>query len=56
MLVVAQGVLGGLRVTEINQNFGLLHGAVAQLFLLLVCGIALVTSIWWRRVYLSEGD
>ena len=56
VLVVAQGVLGGLRVTEINQNLGLIHGAVAQLFLLLVCGIALVTSNWWRRVNLSEGD
>ncbi len=56
VLVVAQGVLGGLRVTEINQNLGLIHGAMAQLFLLLVCGIALVTSNWWRRVNLSEGD
>jgi cytochrome c oxidase assembly protein subunit 15 len=53
-LVVAQGVLGGLRVTEINQNLGLIHGAVAQLFLILVCGIALVTSAWWQRV--NGGD
>ena len=56
VLVVAQGVLGGLRVTEINQNLGLIHGAVAQLFLILVCGIALVTSSWWRRVNVSEAD
>ena len=49
VLVVAQGVLGGLRVTEINQNLGLIHGAVAQLFLILVCGIALFTSGWWHR-------
>ena len=52
----AQGVLGGLRVTEINQNLGLIHGAVAQLFLILICGIALVTSSWWRRVNVSEAD
>ena len=50
VLVVAQGILGGLRVTEINPNLGLVHGAVAQLFLILICGIALVTSGWWHRV------
>ncbi|MDP6794361.1 MAG: COX15/CtaA family protein [Verrucomicrobiota bacterium] len=49
VLVVGQGVLGGLRVTEINPNLGLIHGAVAQLFLILICGIALVTSDWWHR-------
>ena len=50
VLVVAQGILGGLRVTEINPNLGLIHGALAQLFLILICGIALVTSGWWHRV------
>ena len=54
VLVVMQGLLGGLRVTEINQNLGLIHGAVAQLFLILVCAIALVTSAWWQRVNVSE--
>ncbi len=56
LLVVAQGVLGGLRVTEINQNLGLIHGAVAQFFLVLVCGIALFTSGWWRRGSVSQSD
>ena len=56
VMVVAQGVIGGLRVTEINQNLGLIHGAVAQLFLILICGIAMVTSSWWRRVSVSEAD
>ena len=54
VLVVMQGILGGLRVTEINQNLGLIHGAVAQLFLILVCAIALVTSAWWQRVNVSD--
>ena len=54
VLVVVQGVLGGLRVTEINQNPGLIHGAVAQLFLILVCAIAMVTSAWWQRVNVSD--
>ena len=48
VLVVVQGILGGLRVTEINPNLGLIHGAVAQLFLIMICGIALITSSWWR--------
>ena len=56
VLVVTQGVLGGLRVTEINQNLGLIHGAVAQLFLILVCAIALATSSWWHRVAVGESD
>ena len=54
VLVVAQGILGGLRVTEINPNLGLIHGAVAQVFLILICGIALVTSGWWQRVTVSK--
>ena len=54
ILVVIQGLLGGLRVTEINQNLGLIHGATAQLFLILVCAIALVTSAWWQRVKVSD--
>ena len=54
VMVVAQGVLGGLRVTQINQNLGLIHGTVAQLFLILVCGVAMVTSGWWLRVRVSE--
>ncbi|MEC9080894.1 MAG: COX15/CtaA family protein, partial [Verrucomicrobiota bacterium] len=49
VLVVVQGILGGLRVTEINPNLGLIHGAVAQLFLIMICGIALITSSWWHR-------
>ncbi len=54
ILVVAQGILGGLRVTEINQNLGLIHGTVAQIFLILVCGIALFTSTWWQRVSVTR--
>ncbi len=54
VLVVMQGLLGGLRVTEINQNLGLIHGATAQLFLILICGISMVTSAWWQRVNVSD--
>ena len=46
--VVAQGVLGGLRVTQLKDELGIFHAALAQLFFALVCGIALFTSKWWR--------
>ena len=47
--VVAQGVLGGLRVTQLKDELGIFHAAVAQLFFVLVCGIAVVTSRWWTE-------
>jgi cytochrome c oxidase assembly protein subunit 15 len=47
--VVGQGVLGGLRVTELMDELGIFHAALAQLFFVLVCAIALFTSRWWVR-------
>jgi cytochrome c oxidase assembly protein subunit 15 len=44
---VVQGVLGGLRVVLHMDNLGIVHGAVAQAFLVLMCSIALFTSRWW---------
>ena len=49
LLVVAQGILGGLRVRLQMDNLGIFHGAVAHTFLVLVCAIALVTSRWWQN-------
>ena len=54
ILVLFQGLLGGLRVTEINPNLGLIHGAMAQVFFIVVCGIALFTSSWWKQVSLAR--
>jgi cytochrome c oxidase assembly protein subunit 15 len=48
--VVAQGVLGGLRVTLYKQELGIFHAALAQLFLLCVCAIALFLSPLWRKL------
>ena len=53
ILVLFQGLLGGLRVTEINPNLGLIHGTIAQVFFIVVCGIALFTSSWWQQVSLT---
>jgi len=50
VLVIAQGILGGLRVTALADWLGIFHGTLAQCFLVLICGIALVTSGWWQRL------
>jgi heme a synthase len=42
--VVAQGVLGGLRVTMHMDSLGIFHGVVAQAFFVLVCAIAFFTG------------
>jgi cytochrome c oxidase assembly protein subunit 15 len=45
--VVAQGILGGLRVTLHMDSLGVFHATIAQLFFILVCAIALFTSRFW---------
>jgi cytochrome c oxidase assembly protein subunit 15 len=47
LLVVAQGVLGGLRVTMKMDSLGIFHGVIAQAFFVLTCVIALFTSRPW---------
>jgi cytochrome c oxidase assembly protein subunit 15 len=47
VLVQTQGLLGGLRVVLIWDKIGIFHGALAQLFLVVLCVIALLTSRWW---------
>jgi len=47
LLVIVQGVLGGLRVRLNMDYLGIPHGAVAQAFLVLTAAIALFTSRWW---------
>ena len=48
--VVAQGVLGGLRVDLINAQLGIFHGILAQTFFALVCAIALFTGRFWHEL------
>lgn len=55
VLVVLQGVLGGLRVVWLKDQIGIFHATLAQLFLVLVSAIALFTSGWWRRLAQSPG-
>jgi len=48
--VVAQGVLGGLRVIELKDALGIFHATLAQLFFALVSAMALVQTEFWRRL------
>ncbi len=48
--VIAQGILGGLRVTLFADQIGIFHASLAQLFLILICSIALLSSKWWARI------
>jgi len=49
VLVSLQGVLGGLRVTLDMDKLGIVHGALAQLFFVLICALALFTSRSWQN-------
>lgn len=48
--VVAQGVLGGLRVTAMKDELGIFHAVLAQMFFALVCALALFTSNWFQTL------
>jgi cytochrome c oxidase assembly protein subunit 15 len=57
-LVQLQGLLGGLRVvldahvfagTKLGVVFGIFHGCLAQIFFVLLCVIALLTSRRWQE-------
>ena len=52
--VVAQGVLGGLRVTMKMDSLGVFHGVVAQTFFVLTCAIALFTSRFWIELAATQ--
>ncbi len=46
-IVIVQGVMGGLRVTEMSVTLGALHGITAQMFLCLTVLIAAATGKMW---------
>ena len=48
-LVIAQGVLGGLRVVLIEHTLAIVHAATAQVFFALTVCLAIFTSSAWRR-------
>ena len=54
-VVVFQGVLGGLRVVLFKDEIGIFHASLAQLFFVMVCALALLTSKWWQERVAESG-
>lgn len=50
VLVAIQGLLGGLRVTQMADALGIFHGTLAQLFLVLLSMIAFSMTRFWREL------
>jgi heme a synthase len=48
--VVAQGILGGLRVVLADAHLGIFHAIIGQLFFVLMASIALFTSRFWMEL------
>ena len=49
VLVVVQGVLGGLRVLWVSLDMATIHACVAQLFFAILVSMTLFTTDTWRR-------
>ncbi len=49
LLVMVQGIVGGLRVVLLQQDFAILHAVLAQAFFGLMVAMALFTSSSWRE-------
>lgn len=47
--VIAQGVMGGLRVVEISKSWAVAHGAFAHAFFGLIVSIAIFLSDFWKK-------
>lgn len=54
VLVVLQGVLGGLRVTLLKDEIGIFHACLAQMFFGLLVIITVATSRLWHRVSVAQ--
>jgi len=48
-LVIAQGVIGGLRVVLLEHQLAIVHAAFAQAFFALIVSLAIFTSAEWRE-------
>jgi len=53
LVVSSQGVVGGLRVVLSEDQLGIVHGVIAQIFFILMAAVALFTSGFWKRI--AEG-
>jgi cytochrome c oxidase assembly protein subunit 15 len=58
VLVIVQGIIGGLRVVLVESTLAIFHACLAQAFFALMAGLAIVTSRAWdqRRGLLPSQD
>ncbi|MBL4700404.1 MAG: COX15/CtaA family protein [Phycisphaeraceae bacterium] len=49
VMVIIQGVLGGIRVTEMDWRFGIVHGILGQVYFCLLILAAAVTGKRWNQ-------
>lgn len=56
LLVIVQGVLGGLRVLWVSLDLAVVHACVAQLFFATLVGMTLFTSESWLRAASRPDD
>lgn len=55
-LVIAQGVLGGMRVLMNERLLAMLHGCIGPLFFLVAMGLVSVTSDSWEEEELEKSE
>jgi heme a synthase len=48
-LVVLQGVMGGVRVLQVDREIARIHGCLGPAFFAFLGGLIVVTSRWWQR-------
>ncbi len=56
VVVILQGVLGGLRVTLLKDEIGIFHACLAQGFFGMLIVIALATSRSWQRISANDSS
>lgn len=49
VVVIIQGILGGLRVINVNIYYAMIHGCLAQAFFCVLMAIAMISSPTWSR-------
>lgn len=54
LLVIFQGVLGGLRVLMVSVDLAKVHGVTGQIFICTLVALAVGTSRWWRKIEIPE--
>ncbi|MBL8891903.1 MAG: hypothetical protein JNL67_18145 [Planctomycetaceae bacterium] len=49
-LVITQGVMGGVRVLNVDREIARLHGCLGPAFFAYLVAMGVITSPWWQRV------